>query len=69
MERQILYITYKQNLKYGTNEPIYEAETESGTYRIGLWLPRGKGLGEGWSRRLVFSSVQSLSHVRLFVTP
>ena len=31
-ERQILYeITYMWNLKYDTNEPIYETETESQT--------------------------------------
>ena len=31
-ERQIPYdITYMWNLKYDTNEPIYEAETESQT--------------------------------------
>ena len=28
------------NLKYDTNEPIYETETESGTQRIDWWLPR-----------------------------
>ena len=31
-ERQIPYnIIYMQNLKYGTNEPIYETETDSQT--------------------------------------
>ena len=31
-ERQILYdITYMWNLKYHTNEPIYETETDSQT--------------------------------------
>ena len=31
-ERQIPYdITYMWNLKYDTNEPIYETETKSGT--------------------------------------
>ena len=31
-ERQIPYdITYMWNLKYGTNEPIYETETDSQT--------------------------------------
>ena len=31
-ERQIPYdTTYMWNLKYDTNEPIYEIETESGT--------------------------------------
>ena len=30
-ERQVPYITYMWNLEYGTNEPIYETETESQT--------------------------------------
>ena len=30
-ERQIPYITYIWNLKYGTNESIYEKETDSWT--------------------------------------
>ena len=30
-ERQIPFITYIWNLKYGTNEPIYETETDSQT--------------------------------------
>ena len=48
-ERQIPYdITYMWNLKYDTNEPIYEIETESQTYRADLWLPRGRPFGEGW---------------------
>ena len=37
-------ITYMWNLKYDTNEPIYQAESR--TQRTDLWLPRGKGLGE-----------------------
>ena len=32
------------NLKYNTNKPIYETETESGTKRIDWWLPRGRGV-------------------------
>ena len=35
------------NLKYDTNEPIYETETDSQTQRTDLWLPRWR-LGEGW---------------------
>ena len=45
-ERQIPYITYMWNLKYDTSRHIYE--TESGTQRIGWWLPRVRGMGEGW---------------------
>ena len=44
-ERQIPHdITYMCNLKYDTNEPIYETETES--QRIDLCLPRG---WQGWT--------------------
>ena len=43
-ESQITYdITYMWNLKYGTNEPIYKAETDSKTQRTDLWLPGGRG--------------------------
>ena len=44
-------ITYLWNLIYGTNEPTYKTETGSQT-RTDLWLPRGKGMGEGLSGRL-----------------
>ena len=30
-------------LKYGTNEPIYKAETDSQIQRTNLWLQRGRG--------------------------
>ena len=33
------------NLKYDTNEHIYEIETDSQTQKTDLWLPRGKW---GW---------------------
>ena len=36
--------TYMWNLKYETNEPIYEIESE--TQRTGWWLPRAEGGGE-----------------------
>ena len=43
-ERQIPYdISYMWNLKYDTNEPIYETGTDSQTQRTGLWLPSGRG--------------------------
>ena len=52
-ERQIPYdITYMWNLKYGTNELIYETEIDSQTYRTELWLPWGRGVVEGWIGRL-----------------
>ena len=57
-ERQIPYdITYIWNLKYDTNEPIYETETDSQTKRTDWWLPRGRGLGEGCSGRLGLADV------------
>ena len=46
------YITYMWNLKYDTNEPIYETETESQTERVDWWLPRGRGVGEARSGSL-----------------
>ena len=42
-ERDIPYdITYMWNLKYDTNEHIYETETDSQTQRTNLWLPKGE---------------------------
>ena len=46
-ERQIPYdITYMWNLKYDTNELIYETETDSQTQRTDLELPREREFGE-----------------------
>ena len=45
-------IIYMWNLKYDTNEPIYETETDSRTWRTDLWLPMGKGLEERWTGSL-----------------
>ena len=57
-ERQIPYdITYMWTLKYDTNEPIYETETESLTKRTDWGLPRGKGEGERWSGSLRLADV------------
>ena len=54
-ERQISYdITYMWNLKYDTNELIYETENNSQTQRTDLWLPRGRAVGEGWIGDLGF---------------
>ena len=38
--------TFTWNLKYSTDEPFYETETESRTQRTGVWLPR-EGSGRG----------------------
>ena len=52
-ERQTLFdATYIWNLKYDTDEPIYETETESGTYKTDMWFPRGKELEDGWTGSL-----------------
>ena len=47
-KRQIPYdITYIWNLKYNTNEHIYESETD--LQRTDLWLLRGRGWeGKDW---------------------
>ena len=36
-------ITYMWNLKYDTNELIYETEIDSQSQNTNLWLPKGKG--------------------------
>ena len=36
------------NLKYNTNELIYETETDSQTQRTDLVAKGERGLGEGW---------------------
>ena len=33
------------NLKYDTNELIYETKTDSQSQKTKLWLPKGKGKG------------------------
>ena len=35
------------NLKYDTNELIYETETDPQTQKTNIWLTKGKGQGEG----------------------
>ena len=40
-------ITYMWNLKYDTNELMYEVETDSQTSKTNLWLPKGKHGGGG----------------------
>jgi len=47
-ERDKYHITYMWNLKYDTNELIYETGTDPQTERTDLWMPRGGGrLGLG----------------------
>ena len=60
-ERQIPYdITYMWNLKYDTNEIIYETETESQIYRTNLWLPKRRELGEGRTGSLGLADVTNI---------
>ena len=40
-------VAYMWNLKYDTNEPIYEIETESGTQRVDWWFPKGRDFPGG----------------------
>ena len=49
-KRKIPYdITYMWNLKYGTDDHIYETETDSQTQRTDLWLLKGRGREwDGW---------------------
>ena len=37
--------TYMWNLKYDTNEPIYEIGADSQTQKTNFCLPEGKGWG------------------------
>ena len=47
-KKDITYdITCMWNLKYDTNEHIYETETDSQIQKTDLWLPRGWGVEEG----------------------
>ena len=46
-------MSYMWNLKSGTNESIYRAETDSQIWRTDLWLPRGEGEGEAYRLFLV----------------
>ena len=51
-QKETYDITYMQNLKYDTNEPIYKTETDSQTQTTDLWLPRRRELGEEWTGSL-----------------
>ena len=56
-EKQMSYdITYTWNLKYDTNELIYETETDSQTHSTDLWLPRGT-VRERWIRSLGLADI------------
>ena len=44
-------ITSMWNLKYDTNELIYETETDSHTQRR-LFIAKGRRVGEGWTGSL-----------------
>ena len=38
-----------ESLKKDINELICRRETDSQTLKTNLWLPKGKGWGEGWT--------------------
>ena len=40
------------NLKYDTNELIFETETDSQAQKTDLWLPTGRGVDESWTGSL-----------------
>ena len=62
--------TFMWNLKYDTNELIYEIETDLQTQKTDLIAKQEGGFGkEGMGIWYQFSSVPSLSRVQLFVTP
>ena len=55
-ERQIPHITYRENLEYDTNEPIYRTETDSQKQRVDLVAKVEEGLGRdglgGWAYQM-----------------
>ena len=55
-----MFITYMWNLKYDTNEPIYETKIDTRIQRTDLGLPRGKVLEKGWSGRLELAIIQRM---------
>ena len=48
-DRQLPYITYTWNLKYDTNEHIYEAETDMESRLV---VAKGERVGEEWAESL-----------------
>ena len=50
-------ITYMWNLKYETNQSIYETETGTQGTDNPWWLPRETELGEKWSGGLGLADV------------
>ena len=45
-------VTYTWNRKYGTNKPVSKTETESRTWRTGVWFLAACGEGEEWTGSL-----------------
>ena len=56
-------ISYMWNLSYDTNEPIYETEMESQTWR--LVVAKGEGLGEGMEWEVEVSRCELLCLERI----
>ena len=56
-EKEIPYdITYMWNLKYDTNQYIYETKIDSQSQRTDLWLTRGRGSrgGKDWEFVVIY---------------
>ena len=51
-QKETYDITYMQNLKYDTNEPIYKTETDPQTQRTDLQLPRRRGGLGVWDQQM-----------------
>ena len=49
------------NLKYDTDEPVHETETDSRIQRTDLWLPKGRGSREGRIGSLGLADANSYS--------
>ena len=50
------------NLKYDTNELIFETETDSQAQKTDLWLPTGRGVGEFRVSRCKLLRIDSVSN-------
>ena len=62
-KRQIPYnITYMWNLKYNTNELMYETKTHR--HRKHLWLQKGKGWGEAGINQEVGINIYTLLYIK-----
>ena len=47
------------NIKNNTNKSIYKIETDLQTYKTNLWLPKGRGKGDGQIRCMGLTDTNS----------